>query len=49
MTSANDEEKVYLETKLVDFKIYTTQHLAHSVACARAITSLTEDVSSYTL
>lgn len=49
MDRANDVDKAYYQTKLVDFKIYCTQYLVHAVANARSITLFEDDMASLPL
>ncbi len=43
------EEKDYLETKIVDFKIYCSQYLVQSQALAKSITSMEHDITKFKL
>jgi alkylation response protein AidB-like acyl-CoA dehydrogenase len=47
--ASSEQEKEYLETKIVDFKIYCSQYLVQSIALAKSITSLDEDMAQYKL
>jgi len=49
MASAEGEDKEFLETKIVDFKIYCSQYLVHAISMAMSITSLDEDITKYKL
>jgi hypothetical protein len=50
MSQANSvQEKEFLESKIVDFKIYCSQYLVQSIALASSITSLDEDITKYKL
>jgi hypothetical protein len=49
MANAEGAEKEFLETKIVDFKIYCSQYLVHAISMAKSITSLDEDITKYKL
>lgn len=49
LAQATGDEKAYLETKIVDFKIYCSQYLVHSIAIAKSITSMEDDMTKYPL
>ena len=49
MAHAEGAEKEFLETKIVDFKIYCSQYLVHAISMAKSITSLDEDITKYKL
>lgn len=42
-----EDEKKYLESKVVDFKIYCAHFLVHSISTAKTITGSLEDITSY--
>lgn len=46
-TAKSAEEKAFLESKIVDFKIYCAHYLVHSIATAKTITGLVEDITTY--
>ena len=46
-TAEGEEEKEYLESKIVDFKIYCSQYLVQSLALAKSVTSLDVDITTY--
>lgn len=46
MKDGSDESE-YLESKIVDFKVYVTQYLPHAVALGKSITSAGEDMLTY--
>jgi hypothetical protein len=48
-SSINSDEKAFLETKIVDFKIYCSQYLNGAVSLAKSITSVNEDMLNYPL
>jgi hypothetical protein len=48
-TATADSEKEFLESKIVDFKIYCAHYLVESLAKAKTITSFEEDISQYKL
>ncbi len=43
----SQDEKDFLESKIVDFKIYCSQYLVQSVSLAKAITSFDEDMTKF--
>ena len=47
LADASGERKEFLESKIVDFKIYCSQYLVQSVATAKSIISVEEDFSKY--
>ena len=47
LDSANEEDKKYYQSKIVDFKIYCSHYLVHATALAKSITSVKEDYSNY--
>jgi hypothetical protein len=49
LASASGEEKKYLESKMVDFKIYCSHYLVHNLSIAKTITDLSDDVSALEL
>lgn len=49
LADASGDEKAFLETKVVDFKIFSSQYLSHATALARSITLVEEDMSQYSL
>ena len=46
---SSEAEKDYLESKIVDFKIYCSQYLVQSIALSKAITSLDQDITKFKL
>ena len=46
-SAQSDAEKEYLESKIVDFKIYCSHYLVQSIALAKTITSLDQDITKY--
>lgn len=46
-TEVSEEEKEYLESKIVDFKIYCSQYLVQTLALAKSITSFDVDMTTY--
>lgn len=46
LASAGGEEKAFLESKIVDFKIYCAHYLVHNLSYAKTITDFEEDVTS---
>jgi len=48
-TATAESEKEFLESKIVDFKIYCAHYLVESLAKAKTITSFEEDISQYKL
>jgi len=49
LASASGDEKKYLESKMVDFKIYCSHYLVHNLSIAKTITDLSDDVSAIEL
>lgn len=49
LETATGERKVFLESKIVDFKIYCSQYLVQSIATAKSIVSVEEDFSNYSI
>ena len=49
LATSSGEEKAYLETKIVDFKIYCSQYLNNAVALAKSISTVEEDITKYPL
>ncbi len=47
LESCDASEKEFLESKIVDFKIYCSQYLVHAVAYSKSITSVDEDFLNY--
>ncbi|MFT6633234.1 MAG: alkylation response protein AidB-like acyl-CoA dehydrogenase [Bacteriovoracaceae bacterium] len=47
LADAQGDEKNFLESKIVDFKIYCSQYLVHSISIAKSIVSLQDDISKY--
>jgi len=47
LDSTSGDERKYLETKIVDFKIYCAHYLTHAIAMAKTITSSLEDITSF--
>ena len=46
LASATGDEKKYLESKTVDFKVYCSHYLVHNLSIAKTITDFTEDLSA---
>ena len=49
LSSATGEEKEYLESKIVDFKIYCAHYLVHNLSIAKTITDYSDDVMALEL
>ena len=49
LADASGDEKEYLESKIVDFKIYCSQYLVQAVALSKSITSVEDDMSKLAL
>lgn len=49
LKDATGEEKDYLESKIVDFKIYCSNYLVQAISLAKAITSMDQDITKYKL
>lgn len=47
--TATGDEKDYLETKIVDFKIYCSNYLVQAISLAKAITSMDQDITKFKL
>ena len=48
LSNANgEEEKKFLESKIVDFKTYCAYYLVHSISLAKSITSLEDDITTF--
>lgn len=47
LDSTSGDERKFLETKIVDFKIYCAHYLTHAIAMAKTITSSLEDITSF--
>ena len=47
LASASGDEKQFLESKIVDFKVYCTHYLTHAVAMAKTITSSEDDITAF--
>lgn len=45
LSGATGDEKAYLETKIVDFKIYCAHYLVHNLSYAKTITDFEDDIS----
>lgn len=48
-SGASGDEKVYLESKIVDFKVYCAHYLVHNLSLAKTITDYSEDVMALEL
>lgn len=46
-SATNTDDKKYLESKIVDFKIYCAHYLVHANAMAKTITSFQEDITTF--
>ena len=46
---ASGSDKEFLETKIVDFKIYCSQYLVQSISLAKSIVSVEDDFATYSL
>lgn len=46
MDGATDEEKVYLNSKIVDFQIFCAHYLIHNLSLAKTITEYEQDLAS---
>lgn len=49
LTGASGDEKKFLESKIVDFKIYCGHYLVHNLSIAKTITDYCDDVSTLEL
>jgi 3-(methylthio)propanoyl-CoA dehydrogenase len=49
LSSAQGDEKAFLESKIVDFKIYCGHFLIHNLSIAKTITDYSEDMSALEL
>lgn len=49
LEGASGDEKIYLESKIVDFKIYCTQYLGNVFALTKSITSIEDDMTKFSL
>lgn len=47
LKDASGEDKEYLESKIIDFKIYCSQYLVHAISMSKSITSVEDDLSTY--
>jgi alkylation response protein AidB-like acyl-CoA dehydrogenase len=47
LPNAKGDEKAYLESKIVDFKIYCAHYLVHAAAMAKTITSSEDDITTF--
>lgn len=47
--TATGDEKEFLETKIVDFKIYCSSYLVQAISLAKSITSMDQDLTEYKL
>ena len=47
--ASSDEERLYLESKIVDFKIYCSNYLVQAVSLSKTITSNDEDIMNFPL
>jgi alkylation response protein AidB-like acyl-CoA dehydrogenase len=47
LADADSSEKEFLQTKIVDFKIYCSQFLVQAKALSKSISTLEEDISQY--
>jgi alkylation response protein AidB-like acyl-CoA dehydrogenase len=47
LDSASGDEKAYLETKIVDFKVYCKTYLVQAISHAKTITTVEEDITSF--
>ena len=45
--ASGEDEKKYLESKIVDFKIYCAHYLVHTNAMSRTITNMEEDITAF--
>jgi 3-(methylthio)propanoyl-CoA dehydrogenase len=48
-STTNADDKDYLESKIVDFKIYCSNYLVQAISLAKAITSMDQDITKYKL
>lgn len=46
LSSASGDEKKFYESKIIDFKVYSSHFLTHNLSIAKTITDFTEDVSA---
>lgn len=46
IASSSGDEKLFYESKIVDFKIYCSHYLTHNLSVAKTITEFTEDVTA---
>jgi alkylation response protein AidB-like acyl-CoA dehydrogenase len=49
LAGASGEEKEYLESKIVDFKVYCAHYLVHNLSIAKTITEFSDDVMALEL
>lgn len=49
LSDATGEDKEFLQTKVVDFKIFCTQYLGNVMALSKAITTVEDDITQYNL
>ena len=49
LESASGDRKEFLETKIVDFKIYCSQYLVKSIGLAKSIVSVDNDLAEYSI
>jgi hypothetical protein len=49
LSTASGDEKAFLESKIVDFKIYCAHYLVHNLSYAKTITDYEEDVTALEL
>jgi alkylation response protein AidB-like acyl-CoA dehydrogenase len=49
LSGASGDEKTFLESKIVDFKIYCAHYLVHNLSYAKTITDYEEDVTALEL
>lgn len=48
-SAGSEEEKKYLESKIVDFKVYCSQYLVHAVSLSKSIVTVEDDYSKLEL
>jgi hypothetical protein len=49
LSGASGDEKVFLESKIVDFKVYCAHYLVHNLSIAKTITDFSDDVMALEL